>query len=88
MSVGLLGNMRRNLRVAQNVGSASHTVGDFVMHCLPCLAPCALCQEIRSVPIESWDWMAQIQQKGVRWMHDGTMMSAYVPTSTTTQGVC
>jgi len=52
---------RHNFRQIDGTGDARYMFGDALLG-LFC-SPCAMCQELRSAPVESWDWYAQYQEK-------------------------
>jgi Cys-rich protein (TIGR01571 family) len=78
MNMMMCASIRSNLRRQHEIGEPGFTVGDFAMHCVPCFAPCASLQEIRSVPVEAWDWLPQVREHGIRWMHPGSWQDAYI----------
>eukprot|EP00013_Stygamoeba_regulata_P027517 CAMPEP_0177651992 /NCGR_PEP_ID=MMETSP0447-20121125/12862_1 /TAXON_ID=0 /ORGANISM="Stygamoeba regulata, Strain BSH-02190019" /LENGTH=153 /DNA_ID=CAMNT_0019155147 /DNA_START=138 /DNA_END=599 /DNA_ORIENTATION=- len=64
--------MRHNLRVRFGAGPAPEDVGGWIGDALLsiCCGPCSGCQELRSVKIEDWNWLSEIQEKGFTFMVD------------------
>merc|ERR1712000_30203 len=56
--------VRHNARVRNKTGDPIHYFGDCLVGNFPIIGCCALCQELRSMPKDSWDWVAQMQEKG------------------------
>jgi len=56
--------IRHNSRVKIKKGDPIHYFGDCLMSNCCLTGCCALCQELRTMPIESWDWVAQLQKDG------------------------
>jgi len=54
---------RHNYRGQNGAGDPRFFFGDCLLATI--CAPCATCQELRSSPKESWDWLAQYQEKSV-----------------------
>eukprot|EP01095_Lingulamoeba_sp_RSL-Kostka_P000627 TRINITY_DN1090_c0_g1_i9.p1 TRINITY_DN1090_c0_g1~~TRINITY_DN1090_c0_g1_i9.p1 ORF type:complete len:269 (-),score=89.33 TRINITY_DN1090_c0_g1_i9:338-1144(-) len=48
---------RHNLRVATESGRSSDYFGDCLLSNCWCTCLCAECQQCRTVPVESWDWL-------------------------------
>ena len=51
-------SIRANLRKVHGIGIQQWDICD----CCATLLPCMYCQELRSMPKESWDWIAAIQE--------------------------
>jgi len=51
-------NLRRRFMIA---GSECHC-SDCCFGAFICTSPCSLCQELRSVSVEDWDWLAAVQE--------------------------
>eukprot|EP01094_Clydonella_sp_ATCC50884_P018635 TRINITY_DN3481_c0_g1_i1.p1 TRINITY_DN3481_c0_g1~~TRINITY_DN3481_c0_g1_i1.p1 ORF type:complete len:243 (+),score=58.92 TRINITY_DN3481_c0_g1_i1:54-731(+) len=77
--------IRRNSRMRAGVGPAAFTLGDFCMVCCPCTAPCAMCQQLRSMPVSDWDWYAQYKTTGIPTMYDEWVFT-YEPPAPGTKG--
>lgn len=61
--------VRHNLRNKHGVGDPNgEWVGDALM-ALFC-SSCSLCQELRSVSKDDWDWLTDMQTKGLKVMTD------------------
>jgi len=62
--------MRHNLRRQRKVGETGSAgwIGDCCL--LYWCGPCAVCQMIRSVPVEGWDWYGQCKRTGIVFMVD------------------
>eukprot|EP00211_Chloroparvula_japonica_P013032 CAMPEP_0119122968 /NCGR_PEP_ID=MMETSP1310-20130426/3060_1 /TAXON_ID=464262 /ORGANISM="Genus nov. species nov., Strain RCC2339" /LENGTH=135 /DNA_ID=CAMNT_0007112703 /DNA_START=270 /DNA_END=677 /DNA_ORIENTATION=- len=54
--------LRNNLRV--RAGAPGNPVGDCLAVSCICCSPCAICQEIRSVPVDAWKWYDHIDEIG------------------------
>lgn len=52
---------RHNYRGLSGTGDPRLFFGDCLLSYI--CSPCALCQELRSTPVESWDWYAQMKEK-------------------------
>lgn len=56
--------IRLNMRRKHGIGNPAFQCPDCL--CVFCCAPCALCQELRSVDKAGWDWLAQVRATGVQ----------------------
>jgi len=65
--------IRRNIRVKYQVGSKHSWLGDVLMTCCSCTAPCSLCQELRAVPADGWNWLADMQKNGFHLVDTQTL---------------
>eukprot|EP01104_Vermistella_antarctica_P004005 TRINITY_DN1441_c5_g1_i1.p1 TRINITY_DN1441_c5_g1~~TRINITY_DN1441_c5_g1_i1.p1 ORF type:complete len:175 (-),score=19.84 TRINITY_DN1441_c5_g1_i1:219-743(-) len=64
--------MRHNLRTKSGAGlppgDTSGIIGDFIMTIF--CGSCSLCQMLRSVDRDAWDWLGKVQENGVKMMAD------------------
>jgi Cys-rich protein (TIGR01571 family) len=63
--------VRHNIRTQLRVGDTKTTsgwIGDCLLSC--CCGPCVLCQELRAVPKDAWDWLPELQKNGLTVMVD------------------
>jgi len=65
--------IRHNIRLKYNVGYPSSWIGDLFMSCCFVTAPCSLCQELRAIPIEGWDWLADLRARGFNCLEGATL---------------
>ena len=65
--------LRRNIRMKYNVGSPNSWIGDLFMVCCCCTSLCSMCQELRAVPIEGWDWFRDVKENGIRLIDNTTL---------------
>ncbi len=58
--------LRHNLRIKAGAGKPGNDgwLGDAVLGI--CCGPCSACQILRSVPVEAWDWLADVQATPAR----------------------
>eukprot|EP00011_Vannellida_sp_DIVA3-517-6-12_P008618 CAMPEP_0114611948 /NCGR_PEP_ID=MMETSP0168-20121206/4375_1 /TAXON_ID=95228 ORGANISM="Vannella sp., Strain DIVA3 517/6/12" /NCGR_SAMPLE_ID=MMETSP0168 /ASSEMBLY_ACC=CAM_ASM_000044 /LENGTH=220 /DNA_ID=CAMNT_0001822929 /DNA_START=63 /DNA_END=725 /DNA_ORIENTATION=+ len=56
---------RVSLRRMHSIGDAKLNLWDAFLVCCPCTSPCELCQELRAVEIEGWDWLNQARTTGL-----------------------
>ncbi len=85
----LNGIQRHNLRYKAKIGRDQDWFGDILIGNIPCTAPCGMCQALRTVPVESWDWLGACQKGEVSCMGDefkyiATNSEPYVPGQTVT----
>jgi hypothetical protein len=59
ISFALITGIRFNLRKKHAIGEAQCDI----MDCLASILPCMWCQELRSMPKESWDWYKAMNDK-------------------------
>lgn len=78
LSLYLNGAIRHNIRVQQGVGNAEHCFGDALLSNLCCTAPCSCCQELRSVPIEGWDWVGDLKKRSFNMINKDYPLDTYV----------
>jgi len=64
--------LRHNIRVKHGKGpkpgDTSGLIGDLVMMYL--CGPCAMCQILRAVDNDSWDWIKHLESKGIKTMEE------------------
>jgi len=78
LGIYINGAIRHNSRVKLGVGNAEHCFGDALLANLPCTVPCSCCQVLRSYPMESWDSLNDIRERGFTFMNPDYPLDTYV----------
>eukprot|EP01094_Clydonella_sp_ATCC50884_P030186 TRINITY_DN974_c0_g1_i1.p1 TRINITY_DN974_c0_g1~~TRINITY_DN974_c0_g1_i1.p1 ORF type:complete len:206 (+),score=12.20 TRINITY_DN974_c0_g1_i1:65-619(+) len=73
----MYGNVRHQARMAAGQGDAKAWIGDWIVVLVPCTAPCTLCQTLRTVEPEAWDWLGAIQAGKMKGMVDPCVHKPY-----------
>lgn len=84
ISCALNAIQRHNLRFKANIGRDQDWFGDILIANCCLTAPCGICQTLRTVPADSWDWLGDIRKNGCNFSNDewrflANQAEVYVP---------